>query len=49
MATSDYVVVILGLQARHAVEIRLAKVLHRAGGRTLIEHVGARVPTAEGA
>ena len=39
MATSDYVVVILAAGKGTRLKSALAKVLHRAGGRTLIEHV----------
>jgi bifunctional UDP-N-acetylglucosamine pyrophosphorylase/glucosamine-1-phosphate N-acetyltransferase len=39
MATSDYVVVILAAGKGTRLKSALAKVLHRAGGRTLMEHV----------
>src|SRR3977135_344485 len=39
MATSDYVVVILAAGNGRGLKPALAKVRHRAGGRTLIEHV----------
>jgi bifunctional UDP-N-acetylglucosamine pyrophosphorylase/glucosamine-1-phosphate N-acetyltransferase len=39
MAASDFVVVILAAGKSTRLRSRLTKVLHRAGGRTLIEHV----------
>ncbi len=39
MATSDFVVVILAAGKGTRLKSALAKVLHRAGGRTLMEHV----------
>src|SRR5712671_7253136 len=39
MANSDFVIVILGAGKGTRLKSALAKVLHRAGGRTLIEHV----------
>jgi bifunctional UDP-N-acetylglucosamine pyrophosphorylase/glucosamine-1-phosphate N-acetyltransferase len=39
MATSDYVVVILAAGKGTRLKSLLAKVLHRAGGRSLVEHV----------
>src|SRR3981081_2785756 len=41
MATSDYVVVILAAGKGTRLKSTLAKVLHRAGGRPLVEHVVA--------
>src|SRR5271157_4862511 len=38
MASSDFVVVILAAGRGTRLKSNLAKVLHRAGGRTLIEH-----------
>src|SRR5258705_5627378 len=39
MANSDFVVVILGAGKGTRLKSALAKVLHRAGGRSLVEHV----------
>src|SRR6202521_2889838 len=39
MSTSDFVIVILAAGKRTRLKSALAKVLHRAGGRSLVEHV----------
>ena len=39
MATSDFVIVILAAGKGTRLKSSLAKVLHRAGGRSLVEHV----------
>src|SRR4029077_13945592 len=39
MANSDFVIVILAAGKGTRLKSALAKVLHRAGGRTLVEHV----------
>ncbi len=44
MALSDFTIVILAAGKGTRLHSNLAKVLHRAGGRTLIEHRGPRLP-----